>query len=721
MIQQDTGSVPAKRLICCFLTPSERDLILNGLQPPGGPGEGNPVLSRFLAALRQRVNERVATNGLPGPDTTTSWYYPAAEHLSDAAMLYALQPDPRTGQTADERLANWLRTVTLAMARTPAYDWVGPWFRSHTEPFTGHLETAHICWGLSAVLSLAADVFTDDEAGEIRQALAGKGVVLCQQWLDQNTHLANWRGIMASGAVVASAALGDEETIAELMPDLIRMAQAFQPDGSYGESLQYGNYLANALMLAHESLVRAYPEQARQLDISAYGQGMGWMAQNMLYRKPLAGWGDEPRARAVNFNDSAALFRPSGDLLLHVAARCDDPVQAGLARWLFQEYYEPCPTQGPHDLATFGMRNDWGFLTLPLLTKVGSAVSPQVASLPLTTAFSNGNAFVRDRWGGKSVLAVQGGMNEGCFAPGHLQGYLNSFMLVYNRERLLADPGHSCYRNLIHGLESATQTHNTCTFLIENDTLGLQEDLAKVKLLEQRNVLPRRLIHTDGTVGPPVERGGRLLTVQRDGDVSLIVSEVGATYGPPIQEFTRCWIQVGEHVTLVLDRIRATQPVRTVWNWLLNNQDGQSIVTTTDNVLTLLRHGVGMRLWQVNDEAIPRAPLSGPVYAYLHDAYHPEPAQLGEGKSGSGLLFRFTDGSNAHTINRMHVIVADDAALMSNWQLRQDPEGITVAKGGTAVAVHQPDADTLSFRLLVDSAGYSIMETESGFTLKKQP
>jgi hypothetical protein len=294
-------------------------------------------------------------------------------------------------------------------------------------------------------------------------------------------------------------------------------------------------------------------------------------------------------------------------------------------------------------------------------------------------------------------------------------------MLVYSRERLLADPGHSCYRNLIHGLESSTQTHNTATFLVEQDSLGLQEDLAKVKLLEQRNVLARRLIQTDGTIGSPVERGGRLLTAQREGDVSLLVSEVGRAYGQPIQEFTRCWIQVGEHVTLVIDRIRATEPVRTVWNWLLNNQDGQSIVSTADNTLALYRHGVGMRLWQVSTGAPPHAQLSGPVYGYLHDAYHPEPAQLGEGKPGSGLLFRFTDGQNAQIVNRMHVIVADDASFMDDWQLTPDPEGLTVAKGGTTVALYRSDADALSFRLVVGAADYSITEGNNGFSLKREP
>ncbi|CCH53459.1 hypothetical protein BN8_02556 [Fibrisoma limi BUZ 3] len=699
-----------------FLSGDERDAILTSQ---------DPVIKRFRQALRQRVTSRLTVPGLQAESLSLGWWYPCAEYLSDAAMQHALEPT--------EELAAWLRSTTLTIARRPVGDWVGPWFRSHAEPLTGHLETAHVCWGVAAVLDLAGDVFTDAEQAEVREMLYKKGIVLCRRWLQKNSHLANWRGIMASGALVASAALGaagdpaagdpaagdpDDNLLDEFTPELARMAQAFQPDGSYGESLQYGNYLANALMLAYESLVRKYPVQATQLDVSAYSRGMNWMAQSMLYRKPMQAWNihsgsDEPRARAVNFNDSAALFRPSGDLLLHIAVRYDDPLQAGLARWLFQEYYEPGPTQGPHDLASFGMRNDWGFLTLPLLTKAGQSVSPAAADLPLTTSFSNGNAFVRDAWRGRSVLAVQGGNNDGVYAPGHLQGDLNSFMLVHNRERLLVDPGHSCYRNLIHGLESSTQTHNTCTFLVEQDSLGLQEDLAKIKLLEQRNVLSRRLIRTDGHVGPPVERGGRLLHCQRVGDVSWVVSEVAASYGAPIQEFTRCWLQVGPHVTFVIDRIRATEPVRTVWNWLLNNRDGQSVIRTNGGELVLNRHQSGLRLCQVGPAA-----LSGPVYAYVHDAYHPEPAQLGEGLPGSGLLFRHTDNQASTNVSRLHVLIADDVAELDEWRITQDDEQITVEKQSQRIQL--TGSFDAAIRVQVTNANnqVSITEGSSGFVVK---
>ncbi len=658
-----------------------------------------------MKALGKRVNERVKSGSLLTAKGDLLWYYPAAEYLSDAAMLYALKPE--------KKLAKWIRGVSLKIAGTPDSDWVGPSFRDHSKPFTGHLETAHICWGISAVLDLAGDALSKAEKEKISNALLQKGILLCERWLQNNSHLANWRGIMASGVLVASAVLNDKERIERHTATIAVLCYAFQPDGSYGESLQYGNYLANALMIAYEALVRKYPEQAAAIQIDSYASGMQWVAQSMLYRKPLGGaWGKEPRARAVNFNDSAAIFRSSGDLLLHVAARYKkDKTASGLARWLFAEYYESCPDQGPHDLATFGMRNDWGFLTLPLLCYSARPISPERAGLPLTAAFSNGNTLVRDRWNGNSVLAIQGGNNDGCYAPGHLQGDLNSFMLSYKKERLLADAGHSCYRNIIHGLESATQTHNTCTFLLEHDKLGLQEDIAKIKLLEQKNVLPRRLI-INGQPGEPIERGGRLLTAQRLDDVSLVVSEAAASYGEPIHEFTRCWLQIGPHITLVTDRIRAEYPVKTVWNWMVNNRDNKTEVVASSRLLFVKRKDASLLLHHLGT-----ATGSGPVYAHLHDAYHVEPNRLGEGASGTGLLYRFTGQASGNVFCK-HLLIADDSKEISTWKMEPEGNIIHISQKGTGITIEFGDKDRLNMKVITGKNVYVVQESESKIILK---
>ncbi len=648
---------------------------------------GDLLINRFWTALMARTARRAASPGLYERGEDAEWWYPAAEYLSDAAMAYALAPS--------EILATWLRDVSISIARRPQSDWVGPWYRDHdTRPAVGHLETAHLCWGLAAVIDLAPGVFSAGERDEIFQALAEKGLALCRRWLDRNTHLANWRSVLVAGVAAAAAVTGDRQSLEYATRETLIGAQAYQSDGCYAESLQYSNYLAFALMLSYESIVGAAPD-LKPASPETQARLMPWYTQSMLYARPLSGWDAQPRARAINFNDCGATFRPSGDVLLQVAARCHRsmPTEAGLARWLFDTYYAPVPAQRPHNLATFGLRNDWGFLTLRFIPQAAAPLSPREANLPSVQRYSNGNVLIRDRWEGRTVLAIQAG-SDSLHGPGHLHGDLNSFIVVHNNQRLLADSGHSCYRNLIHGLESATQTHNTCTFLLDQDALGLQEDLAKSTLLEQSNVAARRLI-TGGQLSAPVAPRGRLLLLDRIGEVTAVVSEAGALYGPPIEEFTRIWIQAGPNALFIVDRIGASRPVRTIWNWLLNNRDGASEFDVHDGRSLTLRRGLaGLTLSHHCD-----GQLSGPVYAVMHDAYHPEPNQPGEGRSGSGMIYRWIEPEPRRTRVVVHAIATDDYGLIDSWSTDQDGASHRLAGNHQRWTLTVPNAGPLDLAL----------------------
>ena len=631
---------------------------------------GDVVVNRFWTALMARTARRAASPGLFGLREDAEWWYPAAEYLSDGAMAFALEPN--------EQLGIWLRDVGLSIARRSISDWVGPWYRDHlSQPAVGHLETAHLCWGLAAVVDLAGEALLPAERDEIREALANKGIALCRRWLERNNHLANWRSVLVAGLAAAAAVTGDTDALVAAAAETQIGVQAYQPDGSYGESLQYANYLAFALMMSYESINGAAPD-ADVAGPDVLARLVPWFAQSMLYAAPLDGWGVEPRARAVNFNDCAATFRPSGDVLLQVAARCRKslPKEAGLARWLFDTYYAPVPNQSPHNLATFGLRNDWGFLTLRFLAQTAEPLTPETAELPLVQSYSNGNILIRDDWQPRTVLAIQGGSGP-LYGPGHLHGDLNSFLLVHNNQRLLTDAGHNCYRNLIHGLESSTQTHSTCTFLLQQDSLGLQEDLAKATLLEQSNVAPRRQIDA-GQVSDPVPPRGRLLLLQRSDEVTAVASEVAGLYGKPIEEFTRVWLQAGPRALFVLDRIRASQPVRTVWNWLLNNRDDQSeIVVRSEHCLTMRRGLAGLSLNHHGEGG-----LNGPVYAVVHDAYHPEPNKVGEGHSGSGMLYRWIEPQTGQQRVVVHSLAVDDYGLIDRWSSARTGGEYCLTDGG---------------------------------------
>jgi len=689
-----SASLSQKEGGSCFLSEEERAFILKD--------NDNPTLQNFLDSLRIRVSQRIGQEDFLGKEFENQWWYAAFEYISDAAMLFHLYREKDVGK--------WIKAVVLTIIRRSEDDWTGPWFRDHSKPMTGHLETAHLAWAMSAAIDLAPDVFSIAEQEEVKRAVWEKGVLPCQRWIANHHHLANWRGIMLAGILIPAAVFHEEATLATYVPLMDQCMEAFQEDGSYAESLQYGNYLAYSLMLTYESLHRLHKVHAEKIRIEAYAIGINWMISSMLYSKPLTGFDIDPRARAANFNDSAATFRPSGDLLLHIASRCQEllPKQAALAKWLFEEYYEGVPHQKPHHLASFGFVNDWGFLTPPLLPQAANSISPEEAQLPLTSSYSNGNSFIRDSWNGKSILAIQGGAAP-LRGPGHLHGDVNSFILAHLEERLLVDPGHSCYRNLIHGLESASQTHNTCTFL-RGSNITLQEELAKNKIIEQNNIPERRKI-IDGFLNEAIVRGNRQLINKRLKNVSIVGSEAAQLYGEPIQEFSRFWISAGSNVLFIVDRIKAAEPILTTWNWLVNNRDGQASVRYLNaQLLQVLRPQAGLLMFHGGNSE-----PNGPLYGYVHDFYHPEPGQAGEGKPGSGLLYRWSEKKATEFRTTVHLFCFDEVAQLSSWEIKQENKHYSARSKDQEWSMEIQSENHLQLLLSADNTQWQLEEKDNLF------
>ncbi|WFB35972.1 heparinase II/III family protein [Kiritimatiellota bacterium B12222] len=610
------------------------------------------VVEGLYWGLNSRVMERAASPGLSDRNTTSDWWHHAGEYLSDAAMMHALKSSPQ--------LQVWLRATTLELVRRPIADWVGPWFREHGPNAVGHLETGHLSWGVAVVLDLASDLFSPSELEELREALRTKGLDLCRRYLKERRSYMNWRSVLTAGFSVAAAVLGDEEAMEEAAAHYCSCAGMFQADGSYGESLQYGNYAAFSQMLSYEALSRAGIDD---LPLAPMVHQPRWQVASHFYNKPLSGWGQVPRARAANFNDSAAIFRPSADVLLHVAARGKEsyPVEAGLARWLFEETYVPISNVGPHDLASFGFVNDFGFLSLPLWVEATDALSPEVAGLQSVEGFSNGDVLARDGWKGKTILAIHGGGDDfECI--GHQHEDLNSFILAHRQERLLVDPGHSCYRSYVHtDIEMRTSTHNTCSFQVPGKGW-----IEQSKPAGKRQIDPETNECTD-----PVPRGATRKFVASVDDVRIIQSDAAATYGDPIRSFLRSWILCGSNVLFVVDHVVADEPVKTVWHWLLNNRDGAlDLKPVPPDRLVARRNGVGMKLFNLGG-----ARLGGPIYSFMHDAYHPLPGQLGEGMSGSAWKMQWSESEALCDRQIVHAICFDEYGKTAGWHLRQQ-EGV---------------------------------------------
>lgn len=622
-------------------------------------------------AMQCRADARASSPGLMDAVATVDWWHLVVEYLAEAAMAYRLKPGARLGQ--------WIGAVVDDVVQRDEDDWVGPWFRRRNhEPPQGYLETAHVCVALAAALDLAGDALSDVQRERTLQTLRQRGIPLCTRWLDGNEYH-NQRCILGAGLAAAAVATDEREGLARAVGEFELCADMFQPDGSYGETNQYASYAAWGMMVMHESLVRHDPSLVERLSPAPYARCVNWWASNLMYVKPLTGWGAAPRPRMVNFGDAGAIAAPDGDVLLHIAARCKDtmPEQAALARWLFDRTHRHTFDTGPFDRASFGFVTRPGFLAPPLWTAAAEVEpkSPAALNLDVLQAFTNGDVIARDAWQGRTVLAVRGG-GEPFHVQFHNHADLNSFILAHQQERLLVDPGHSCYRGAPIHHDRATAYHNTCTF-----SRGDRADAPR--LAHQRRGRSREL-HDASAPGPPLARGGRRLLAERQGEVTVIGSECADVYDEPVTRFARFWIVAGPHVVFVVDHIVATEPIRTHWHWVLNNRDhGLRLKVVMPDRLVARRGDAGMKLFHVSDNLDAN---SGRMHhAYVHDAYHPRPAQLGEGRPDSGIVVNFIQReATTHTLTT-HAIALDTYGQAAGWHMSSEND---------AVALESPEADS---------------------------
>ena len=667
-----------------FLSDAERNGLIASMD--------DPSFRNQWVALCSRVRDRAVGPGLPARGVTTTWWYHVAEFLSDAAIVQAVEGSGAQSDSAADKptappndLAVWIRDTTLSIVRRPEEDWVGPYYRDHTRtPRIGHLETAHLAIGVAIVLDMVPQLFSPPEIAEISGVLRDRAIPLCERWLDFAQRLNNWRCVLAAGMAVAGAVVGDRTRLARAKDEFVLCCELFQTDGSYAESLQYGSYAAWGLMMSYEALVRT--GNAGELSIAAYAKKVVWDLYSFLYTKPLSGWGPYPRPRSVNFNDCAAMYRASGDLLAHIAARSGDRALAALSRRLYERWYgrEEHPNAGPFDLATFGLFNAAGFLTFVHFAAFPEPEAPTETEYPLLKAFENGDVFARADWNGDTVLAMRagGGLLRG---PSHLHGDMNSFVLVHRRERLLVDPGHSCYRNVTRSIEVDARVHNTCVFHPVSDELELdqrQEDLFKSHVIGQKVDFKRPF--RDGRPGPPVDRGTRVLLLEQHGRtpadrITVVAADAAAVYGAPVERFTRIWLLIGENVLLVCDRFSFSAPCRIEWNWSLNNRDDSLEFDIESNRhLRARRGGAGVRVFHGSRNSA----FMGPLYSLMHDHYHPEPAQKGEGRPGSSLVFRWTGSEPTLGTDCLHLFLMDSSADIDRWTVVERESGIAVEAPG---------------------------------------
>ncbi len=605
--------------------------------------------AQLLSALRERVRRNTAEAKLVQSADTQEWFHLIWERFADAAFIYALDRDARLGQ--------WLHDRTLEVCRLSLDEWVGPWFRKRANPPVGMLETAHLTNAVCEAAGLAPELFNESEADEIRSALRDKGLLLCERYINGRIGN-NWYCVLLSGYTTASVMLGLHDNVERAVGLYNDCLGLYDSDG-YGETLQYGNYASLTLIQARNLLLTYDPSLSERLPLDPIAGMVKWQAASLMYMKPLQG-GGKAYPRSVNFGDCAAIFRPSGDILLHIAANYDDAKLCGLARWLFDTTYAD-PTLGPDELATFGFFNQFGWRSIAALAArdIPDALSPNEAGMPLCCEFATGTSVVRDSWQNpRAILAVQSGY-EPHNVDSHRHCDLNSFILAASGERIFVDPGHCCYRLDTWRQSCRTSHHNTWDFVDADGNSYTQKPIRA-----RQEPLNRRIKYSapDGFY--------------------VLASDCAAAYGAANDHghFKRCervFICRLPDVIFIIDRIEADLPVKVVSHFIANNRENKLDLHIADDYRIVLRRGdAGVKFFTFADMSMSQR------WGFVHDYYHPQPNQAGQGKEGSAHIFDYTSKEFALEHINVHAVVMSDTETIRGWHIKRHDDAIVVTSPG---------------------------------------
>jgi len=597
-------------------------------------------LGALWRALKARTYANTAEDTLVQSSDTQTWWHLVWERIRDAASVYAIEPE--------EKLGAWVHDRVMEIVRMPADEWIGPWFRRRTDPPQAMLETAHVTNAVTEAYDLCPELFSEEEKNEILAALRERGLPFCREFVQKMTHLSNWYCVIAGGFAAAAVILGDRDAVEEAVAYYNKGASLYDEDG-YGETLQYGNYASLSLSHMRDVLVRFDPSLNERVKIDCIANTVRWAVSSFLYMKPMGGErGDALYPRSINFGDCAAIFRPTGEVLLQVAALYPDKTVAGLARWLFDTTYQS-PADGPDELATFGFYNHFSYVALQYLPDAAAPLSPAEAEMPLVNIYKTGTATVRSEWSDKAaVLGAQIGYEEHPVGA-HRHEDHNSFVLAYDGERYFADPGHCCYRLQTWRDCCSTAHHNTWDFVDENG----------VKYTQKKS----------GAHQPPVNK---LVDYPQADGFNILASDCAAAYGEHFKRAERVWITALPNLMFIIDRVETDIPVKMTSHFVLNNRDNKLTSKIADSVRLVFRRGQsGIKFFTFTDEPIELKQRWG----YIHDNYHPLHNQLGQGKEGSSEIFDYVTGfGTSHLI--IHPIVMNETEEVKHWHIKSPETGV---------------------------------------------
>lgn len=110
--------------------------------------------------------------------------------------------------------------------------------------------------------------------------------------------------------------------------------------------------------------------------------------------------------------------------------------------------------------------------------------------------------------------------------------------------------------------------------------------------------------------------------------------------------------------------------------------------------------------------------MSPPLNAYIHDAYHPLPNQLGEGAIGTGSLVRWTEPKAACERTIGHAICVDDYGAVAGWHLRTEKNiHELAAQNGETWRLELNETSPILITEESEAITYQLAEQEGEWTL----
>lgn len=642
---------------------------------------------RCYEALKARVRNNTRQDTLVQPGDTQEWYHLCWERISDASFLYHMEWYSRQachqeasneencgkeawGNEDRDQLGTWLHDRVMEIVRMSQDEWIGPWYRGRSAIPVGCLETSHITLAVCEAVDNCPSLFDEEEMNQCREAVREKGMLPCMRYcrdvVEQADHINNWFMVLLDGFGTAAALLGESEYI-RLAAEWSHVAASLYDRDSYGESVQYSNYAAIHLSHLNEVLIR-YGLAQDELNLKCYTGLCLWYAASFLYCKPLE-QGGPLYPRTVNFGDSAAIFRPSGDVLVHIGSRMkeEDPRAASLASWMFETLYAD-PFEGPDEMASFGLFNQFQYHTILMLPDMAPPAGPGEVQLPEAMSFEGGQVIVRDRWeNARTVAALQAGYRP-YNVTGHRHKDQNSFQLVIGQERMLVDPGHCCYRLNAQKEAVSEAAHNT---------ISLKKDGAVV---EQSSV--------EGNIFRRSPSGNNLLANYSWGHVRLIASDMAGLYDGRVEKAVRVWVMNLPHQMLTVDIVKTGEDMSLCTHFNVNNRDNTlKVHKYSDQRLVLRRGGQALKLFEVFSSTDGEVKPAGFSFDWtaMHDFYHPLPNQAGQGREGSVNRYCWEDTPGREHI-RIHTYVMDTSEDIVHWHVYLMDDGF--------VRMEYPDGDT---------------------------